>query len=400
MDNNLRIVSLSKSPGYTLPKATEVQRKPWIHIGIEEADDFFTTLTQYYTTSPTNKSAIDGCHTLLWGKGVKDKNSLLEEVLYTLTDVEELNRVFFDYKLFGNAAIQIVFSADRKRILKFYHIPVSSLRAEKVGECGNIKAYWYSSDWDNKKIKPVRIPTFGQPDCEDDVQIFYIKKYNPNNYYYAIPDYYASIQYSQLEEEISNLHINNVLNNFMPSTIINFNGGIPPQEEKDYIENSIANKYAGSTNAGKFIVSFNENSDTKTTIETIRSENLHENYNFISREAQDKILLSHRVTSQLLFGIKNASGFSSNAEELKTSYDVFLTYVIAPMQNELLKAIKRIMEYNGLNNTELYVDQLLPIILQSDLQSEVGKAESKDMIQSINDQADNVISEKEVQNGQ
>lgn len=396
MSNSPRIISLSKSPGYTLPKVSELQRRPWIQIGIEDVDDFFDTLIQYYTTSPTNKSAVDGCHTLLYGKGVKDKNPLLEEYLYTLTEVEELSRIFFDYKLFGNAAIQIIFSPDRKRILKFYHIPVNSLRAEKVAECGDIKAYYYSSDWENKKIKPTRIPVFGCEEYEDDVQIYYIKKYNPNNYYYAIPDYYAGIQYSQVEEEIANLHINNILNNFMPSTLINFNGGIPPEEEKDKIELSIANKYAGSTNAGKFIVSFNENVESKATIDSIRSENLHENYNFISREAQDKILLSHRVTSQLLFGIKNASGFSSNAEELKTSYDVFLTYVIAPMQNELLKVIKKLMEYNGYLNTDLYIDQLVPAVLQADLQQSVGKAEAKQIIQDTNNQADNVISEQNV----
>ncbi len=116
----------------------------------------------------------------------------------------------------------------------------------------------------------------------------------------------------------------------MPSTIINFNGGVPAVEEQYNVEQGIINKFSGTTNAGKFILSFNENPEYKTTVEMLRPENLHQQYDFIAEESSRKIMLAHRITSQLLLGIKTATGFSSNADELKVSYEIFYSMVINP----------------------------------------------------------------------
>jgi hypothetical protein len=370
---------INLSGGYIVPRMNEAySRKPWITIGIEGENDFFEVLIKRYQTSPTNQTCIDGLTDLMYGKGISFKdNPLMTDYFESLTNENDVRRIVADYKLFGNAAIQVHFTPDRQSIKAFYHIPVNLLRAEKCDENGIIRAYYYCTDWTSTKLKPVRIPSFNTGEYEGDVQILYLKRYTPGQYYYASPDYYAGIQYCAVEEEISNLHINNIINNFLPTTIINFNSGLPPEEEQYQIEQDIKNKFTGTTNAGRFITSFNENPEYKTTIDSINQPNIHENYKFLAEEALNKIMVSHRITSQLLFGIKSAAGFSSNADELRLSLDVLNTIVIAPVQKELLEAFEMLLEYNGADGTGIMFE---PLVIAS-LQQEVGIAESQDQAQ-------------------
>jgi hypothetical protein len=385
MSSNHKIVNLSG--GYITPRINELQanRKPWIDIGLEAGNDYFDTLIKRYNTSPTNQACIDGLTDLLYGKGLAfPDDEAKQEYLYSLTTENEIRKIVYDYKLFGNAAIQIHFSPDKQKIVAFYHAPVNNLRAEKCDEKGKINAYWYCSDWkqvDTKKLKPQRIPAFNSGEYEDGVQLMWLKRYSPGQFYYAVPDYYSGIQYCAVEEEISNLHINNILNNFLPTTIINFNAGLPPEEEQYQIEQDIKNKFVGTTNAGRFITSFNDNPEYKTTIDSVQQPNLHDSYKFLSEEAQNKIMVAHRITSQLLFGIKSATGFSSNADELKIAYDVLSTMVISPVQKELLDTFKALLEYNGVDATGILFDPLVPFEVKKDLVDSVGTEEAEDITQ-------------------
>ena len=387
--NNIRVVALSG--GYTLPVISEssLAKKEWVNYGIDYQNDFFDTLIKRYETSQTNNAVMDGIVNLLNGKGVKFKDKpIVQDEFYKLTTEDELQKILFDYKLFGNASISVEFAG--KQIKAFYHLPVNTLRAGKCNEDGVIEGYYYSSDWENARIKPSYIPSFGQKEYANNCQVLYFKRVSPGKFYYGIPDYYSAIQYCAVEEEVANLHINNILNNFLPSTIINFNSGVPAEEEQYMVEQAIKEKYSGTTNAGKFILSFNENADQKTSIETIRSENLHEQYRFLSEEAMQKIMLAHKLTSPLLLGIKDASGFSSNSEELKTSYDIFNTMVIQPMQRDFIKALKEILYYNNFSQEDLdamFIEPLIPFTIKSDMVEQTGSTFAADDM--IEDQAMN-----------
>jgi hypothetical protein len=135
----VKVINLSG--GYILPRISEStnKRKAFVEFGIDGMDDFFNTLIKRYETSPTNQACIDGTTDLSYVKGVKAKDRLdLEEYLYTLTTEDEIRKIVFDYKLFGNAAIQCVFNADRTRIVNFYHLPADTIRAERVNDQGVI----------------------------------------------------------------------------------------------------------------------------------------------------------------------------------------------------------------------------------------------------------------------
>ena len=394
---NLRVVNLSGD--YILPRVSENRtRKPWVCYGIEAEDDFYSLVTKKYQTSPTQQASVDGITQLLFGLGLKSDDILVNVQLDQLTDPEEIKRIVLDYKLYGQCAIQLVFNPMRSGIVGFYHLPIDTLRAEKCGDDGNIHGYYYSSDWTNKKITPTYIPSYGESEYESDVQVLVSKRYTPGMFYYSTPDWYSCIQYCSVEEEISNLHISNIRNGFMPSAMINFNSGLPAPEEQSLIENSIANKFAGSSNAGRFILSFNENKEEAASIDIIKSENLHENYNFLSEEASRKIMLAHRITSPLMFGIKVATGFSSNADELKTSYDVMDKMVIVPMQGELLRIFNTVLAINGIPGDKIYFEKLVPYEIEAQIKNDVGAPAADQIIQDQGqNQTDKPVTDQTVQ---
>ena len=118
--------------------------------------------------------------------------------------------------------------------------------------------WYYFKDWAEIRPndKPLRIPAFGH--SKESIEIYYVKPYKAGFYYYSPVDYQGGLQYAELEEEISNYHLNNIMNGLSPSMLINFNNGIPNQEERRLLEHKIAEKFSGSSNAVTFILAFNE----------------------------------------------------------------------------------------------------------------------------------------------
>jgi capsid portal protein len=207
------------------------------------------------------------------------------------------------------------------------------------------------------------------------MEVLYIKNYFPGLYYYSLPDWVAALQYSMSEGEISNLHFNNITNGFLPAVMINFNNGVPAPEERQTIEDLIQAKFTGTDNAGRFMLSFNDDPTTKPTIDVIQIENLHEKYSYVAEYTQDRILVAHRVTSPLLFGIRtNGNGFSSQSEEMKTAFSIMQTMTISPFQNLILNSLDYALSKGGYENTELYFEQLTPLVILSAQAEEQDKS--------------------------
>ena len=342
-------------------------RYQWIPVGINDQDDFFHLLTEAYNTSTTNAAAIEGIADLIYGKGIVTDEDEFAEQLARLIPAEDLRRVSFDLKLYGNAAFQVMWNKEHTKVVKLFHTPVQTLRAEKLTHTTRVEAYYYCTDWDDyrKQKEKIRIPTFGS--SEEQREIFYIKEYEPNRFYYSLPDWISALQYSFTEAELSNLHLNNIENGFLPVAMVNFNNGVPAPEERQTIEALLESKFSGTRNAGRFMVSFNDDAVNKPTIDTIPIENLHEKYQYVAEYAQDRILVAHRIVSPLLFGIRTAAnGFSSQAEEMKTAFSIMQTMTIQPFQQMLLNAINRIFVEGGIGKHDIYFDQLTPLVILSD----------------------------------
>jgi hypothetical protein len=344
--NNLHILNLAK---YEAPQVVEAKREDWVTYG--DSNSYFDFLIDRYKNSTTNNAIINNISRLIYGRGLfaLDANKKPNEYaqMMALFNQDCLRKLTFELKALGQCAIQVHYSKDHKKILKAYHIPVQLLAPEKCNKEGEIEAYYYSDNWEDvKKFAPKRISAFGYSNNE--IEILYVKPYSLGMKYFSYVDYQGALSYALLEEEVSNYLINEVQNSFSGTKIVNFNNGVPTPEQQNEISSQVLGKLTGSQGR-KVIVSFNDNTETRTTVEDIPLNDAPDHYTYLSEECLRKIMLGHNVTSPLLFGIASSNGFSSNADELKNSSILFDNMVIKPFQDTIIEALDKILAYNGIS---------------------------------------------------
>lgn len=348
---------------YTAPSIIEQKNKDWVQYG--DDNNYYQYLIDLYHSSPTNNACIKGTVDQIFGKGLEVTKASRDLAGYIefkkMFSADCIRAVAMDLKMLGQASFQLVKSKDRKKYVMAKHFPQQTLRPAKCNEKGEIEKYYYCPDWANLKRghNPVEFRAFGYDQNANEC-ILTIKPYSTGSFYFAPVDYQGGTQYANLEAEISNFHINNIMNGLAPSMLINFNNGQPPAEVKDTVEAQIKQKFGGSSNAGRFIISWNDGQDSKADITPVQLSDAHNQYQFLSGEAMQKIMVAHRVVSPMLLGIKDNTGFGNNADEMKTASILFDNVVVRPFQRLIIDAVTKVLNFNGYN-LNLYFKTLQPL---------------------------------------
>jgi hypothetical protein len=351
--DNLHLIQLGQ---YERPTITEERNKDWVSIG--DNNDYYQSLIDAYMDSTTNNAVINGVVNQIYGKGLDATDSAQKPDQYaqmkSLVKPHDLRNVCQDLKLLGEAAFQITYNGNK--ISAITHFPRETLRAEKMNDNGEIKNYFYSADWTkvNKNTKLKKFPVFGSGAQNE---IFIIKRYVTGFYYYSPADYNTA--YATLEDEIACYLINDTQNGFSGTKVVNFNNGVPDREKQLAIKNDVMQKLTGSYGE-KVIVAFNNNAESKTTVEDIPLNDAPAHYTYLSEECSRKIMLTHRVTSPLLLGLSSANGFSSNADEIENASRLFNNVVIQPYQNLLIDSLDTILAINDIS-LNLYFKTIEPL---------------------------------------
>lgn len=390
---NVHLIELSS---YTKPAIIEEKHKEWVKYG--DKNNYFGYLIDNYTGSPTNNAIINGIVQQIYGGGLdapqyqKQKKPSQWAEVKSMVRPDCLKNAILDLKVSGQCALKVTYQGDKVKSVK--HWPIQTLRAEKADEKGEIKGYYYHHDWPNKKPsdKPKRIPAFGTGGKEE---IYYIKPYVIGSFYYAPVDYQGCLPYCDLEQEVANYHINNIKNGLSAGTLINFNNGVPDEETQQEVERQINKKFGGTTNAGRMVLAFNDNKENAATIDTLQLAEAHAQYEFLSAESTQKIMVGHRVTSPMLLGIKDQTGLGNNAEELKTASMLFEATVINPFRLLILDALDDILAVNSIA-FDLFFTSLNPFETQEQEQVQQETTLSKDERPFLKDDlAHDIISQLE-----
>jgi len=390
--NNIHVLNLSS---YTTPVIQESKRENWVEFG--EDNNYFNFLIDRYTNSTTNNAIINNISRLVYGRGLSALDASKKPNEYAqmmaLFNPDCVRKIVLDRKMLGQFAIQVHYSADHKKILKVYHIPVNLLRAEKCNKEGEIEAYYYSDNWlDLKKYTPKRIPAFGF--SNEKIEILFCRPYSVGMKYYSYPDYQGCIPYALLEEETADYLINEVQNGFSGTKVVNFNNGLPSEEQQEIITSKVLSKLTGSRGQ-KVIVAFNQNAESKTTVDDIPLNDAPDHYTYLSEECLRKIMLGHNVTSPLLFGIASSNGFSSNADELRNSTILFDNMVIRPFQQEIIECFDKVLAFNGIS-LKLFFRTLQPlefVDLENALTDEQVIEETGTELSKINTDLEEILAE-------
>lgn len=351
--DNLHLIQLNQ---YERPTITEERNRNYVSIG--DNNDYYQNLIDCYMDSTTNQAVINGVVNQIYGKGLDATDSNKKPDQYaqmkSLIKNDCLRKVCQDLKLLGEASFQVTYTGNK--ISAITHFPRETLRAEKMNDKGEIKNYYYAPDWSkvNRNSKLKKFPVFGSGAQNE---IFIVKRYVTGFYYYSPADYNTA--YATLENEIACYLINDTQNGFSGTKVVNFNNGVPDREKQLAIKNDVMQKLTGSYGE-KVIVAFNNNAESKTTVEDIPLTDAPEHYSFLSEECKKMIMLTHRVTSPLLLGLSSANGFSSNADEIENSSRLFNNIVIQPYQNLLIDAIDEMLAVNDIS-LNLYFKTIEPL---------------------------------------
>ena len=354
----LHVINLSS---YNKPEITEDKRKDWVNYGSD--NDYYSYLIKLFTDSTTNNAIIGGVSSMIFGKGLDalDSSTKTEEyaAMRSIFSNDCLRKVSLDLKLLGEASFQVTYKD--KKVYKAEHFPRQTLRAEKCNEEGQVEAYYYHPDWVNIKPsdKPKRIKAFGFGNgTEPEIKI--AKRYVSGFDYYAPVDYQGGLAYAELESEVSDYLINDVTNGFSGTKVVNFNNGVPDQDQQLSIKNDVMRKLTGSRGE-KVIIAFNNNAESKTTIDDVPLNDAPAHYEYLSTECSNKLMVAHRITSPLLLGIRTGNnGLGNNADEIKTASLLFNNVTIRPYQDLLIDCIDDILAFNGVS-LKLYFKTLQPL---------------------------------------
>ena len=314
----------------------------WVKYGDDNL--FPQYLVDLYKSSATHNALCTSIAMMIFGDGVQADSLEARLKIQEWGLEDEIRKACVDLKIQGGFALEVVYSIDRTTISKVRHCPFENLRSGEVDDDERVHWYYYSKDWSDKREEPIPVHAF-HPDMKNEhpTQILYVKPFSPGSYYYPKPDYIGSVDYIELDKEIGKYHINNIKNGLAPSFTIHFKNGVPANEERRKIRNDIERQLAGATTAGKFIITYSDSPDRKPDFEPFPLSDADKQYQFLSTEVSDKIMIGHRVVSSAMFGVKTA-GQLGNTQELEIASELFDRQVVKPYQRVVKNAIESILQ--------------------------------------------------------
>jgi hypothetical protein len=350
-------------PNPTVPIIYRVRGRKWMSFG---SDNLFPSyITELYNKSAINRTAINSKVVCTFGEGLKTVVPELEYILSYANDDESFNDVFekvcLDWQLYGSFALNIIWNATGDRIHSFHHLPFPSIRSGEIDpKTDKVEKYYYSSNWTQwRKWLPLEMQAF-DINCaiEHPSQILYYNSYNPSSQYYSLPSWIGGASDITTDIEVSNFHLSNLANGLNPSLFISYVSGTPSIENQKQIYDQLTANFSGTSQTGRFFLSFSDSPDQAPTVTPINSAN-DQYYLALESRITSRIIAAHSISSPLLLGLyhEGGGGLGSNKDEIMVAYEHFKATVIEPDIKALLKPFDKIVKLMGYD-TKLYVEPL------------------------------------------
>ena len=349
MKENKQSLEIIQLANYVRPVVKESMTNDFVMNGPKNS--FYTYIIDRYNGSPTNRAIIDSYAKFIYGKGLTSLQQSQKPLQFAMVmqklSKKDLKNICQDYALFSEASMEVIYKNGTLDRIK--HVPKNQILPNKMNEEGDIDTYWYSLDFNEpRKYKPVPIPAFNYEKKKNGSYIYLINSYQVGKMYFTDPVYMAGLPYAELEEEIANYCINHIKNGLSFGHIFNMNQGEPSPEVKRTMKDIIKREGQGSINAGVALINWNNGKDTGIDVTALEVSDAHQQYEFLTKEATQKLLISHKVTSPILFGIKDNTGMGNNANEMESAFNELSINVITPMKETILDCLMELFSDSGI----------------------------------------------------
>jgi hypothetical protein len=375
--------------------------------------EFLTKLGQLIQRSPTASALFNRKAALVVGDGFKVSEAAppaLSEFLKKTarsgkhrTGQALLKQVVYDNTRLRGRAYQVVWAQDGEHIAEIHPQRFKSVASGPLNDAGEVEVYWLCRDWSKQSQYPPReIPAFNpdraklrkpptegqtvgdllepvqllyklrhpltpeqaaqgqkEGDLVEPVQLLYKIREGDANEYYPEIDYEASLNYMQLEGDLSEFHTSNVGSNFSANTIITMSKGpadiqkgdttITAKAQREEFERGLETKYSGPKGKRIMIIygpSGNQGSASDlaqiTSFSLSGAEGLYTTY---AELAQQAILSANSCTSPVVAGLPGAGGLGDKGTELREAFDLYYNAVCRPEQQDILEDMRELLAY-------------------------------------------------------
>ena len=337
--------------GAAMPQEANEKETPkgWVTLG--EANSFPNYLIDLYYSSPVHSALTMSIAFMIAGKEFKSTNPAAQREIDRLKLNAIRRPITLDAKMQGGYYLEVIWSVDRTTVAKINHLPYENVRLAVANDEDVIPGVYYSKDWNDmrkKKNAPVFIPMYNPTTKSDEPsQVLFVGIMTPGSAYYPKPDYYSAVNYIEITRDISEFYRAFLANGMTPSYMLHMNNGIPDPEEQMAIRRNWETM-VGAKKAGKVIFTFNESADRMPRLDVVDMTQADKQWQELSVQSRENILTAHRVTSPLLFGLRDAGGLGSNADEMKNAYRIFNKNIIEPYQQIVTDSLEEIFKGMGI----------------------------------------------------
>jgi DNA-binding Lrp family transcriptional regulator len=367
-----------------IPEFKEVNNKNFVLYG--EQNDYPEYLLYQYKKCGKHRAIINGKSKYIFGGGLEGSGgfastinesgivtaaSFVNRKKETMADI--LKKCIKDNEIYGGSRLFVTWNLAGK-VAEITHDDFNKFRTGKNG------GFYWKDKWFDTKGRPNNKEIEKQYDeftgiaplqGKNKIQVFAYNEYEPGADYYPLPEYVGCANYIDIDIEISKFHLSAIRNGMMPSKMIQFYTGEPSEDKKKEIEKRFAKKFAGSENAGKFVLVFNSTKDKSVDISDLSFSELDKQFDLLAKQTQQEIFTGHQVISPMLFGVKTEGQLGGNTE-LRTAYEIFINTYAKPKQENLETMVNYFGELMGKGSSYKFI-QLDPIGLIFDAKDFLDK---------------------------
>lgn len=273
------------------------------------------------------------------------KDYILGDEVVNYTGLERINRkgdtfddllekITLDYIIFGGFAFQVVRNK-MGGIAELNYIDFRTARTNEDEDKVYINKAWKYNI--AKRRTQTKVYERFMRGAKQPNSIYYYKGHITREEY-PVPMYMAAITSLEISTQIATYHLNNIVNNFSPSGIINFNSGSNLAEDvMQEAEDKVYEKFVGTGKAGRMIIAFNDDKDHATTIERLQDDGLDNKYQNLATSVKADIYTAFRI-NECLVGLNKETGFTKT--EFSEAFTLYNRTVIKPIQQDLIDAME------------------------------------------------------------
>lgn len=272
-----------------------------------------------------------------------DATKFLANVFSDFDMNEIVQRLTFDFELFGGMCIKGTWNREGSAVAKWEYIPIDMGRLSE-----DERILFLSDDWSAMRQTPEdtnfrQLTALDERNPEGSFFIYYkepAKQARDEKGIYPKPPYMGGITAIQTDVDISKFHMYEIQNGFKAGTLINLASGEPETaEEERRIKEQIKGRTQSVEDAGEIIITFSNGTQDAPSVLSLTGNDLDERYAMTEKSVQQNILVAHSVVAPSLFGIAPTGSF--NAAETADLFEIYkMTYV-----NSRQKQIEWLINY-------------------------------------------------------